>query len=620
MKFNVLYIRASVTLLTIALLVVSGTSNRLAAQEMVHPRLDVRTVVEGLDLPTTLAFLGPDDILVLEKNTGQVKRVTGGAVESTVLDLAVNFAANRGLLGIALHPQFDDNGFVYLYWTESTTGQDTGDLNETTLLGNRLDRYKWDGSGLAFDINLIQLRTLQPPNPPCEPEEFGVHVGGVLAFGPDGKLYIFIGDVGRRGQLQNLPFGPQNPTCPEFDQGQDDQFGGPEPDDAHLTGVILRLNDDGSAPSDNPFFAAGAEMGGEVGANVQKIFSYGHRNSFGMAIDPVSGDVWLEENGDDAFSELNRVEPGMNGGWVQIMGPAERIAQFKEIETSGEFFGLQQERWPPTNIADTPEEALSRLFMLPGAHYSDPEFSWKFEVAPAGLGFVDGRALGPQFNGDLVMGAATDNLEGGYLFHFNLTGNRRKIGVDDPRLDDRVADNLDTFDITESEDLLIGRDFGTATDIKTGPNGNLFVVSLSHGAIFEIFGKGRFAAASADADDAGRPEEDAGRDLVAASESDAASGASQRASVVPDRFELTQNYPNPFNPQTTIRYALPEDVQVSLEVVDVMGRRVALLVDEMQAAGLHEANFDASRLPNGVYVYKLMAGAFTDVKVMTVLK
>ena len=76
---------------------------------------------------------------------------------------------------------------------------------------------------------------------------------------------------------------------------------------------------------------------------------------------------------------------------------------------------------------------------------------------------------------------------GGPLFHFNLTGNRTKIGVDDPRLDDRVADNLTFHDMTESESLLIGRDFGILTDIKTGPNGNLFVISLDQGTIYEIF-------------------------------------------------------------------------------------------------------------------------------------
>ena len=101
--------------------------------------------------------------------------------------------------------------------------------------------------------------------------------------------------------------------------------------------------------------------------------------------------------------------------------------------------------------------------------------------------FMKGRGLGPQYENDLFMGAARTSLEGGHLFHFNLTGNREKIGVDDPRLEDRVADNLCKFEITESESLLFGRNFGIGTDIQTGPNGNLFVVSNSNGAIYEIF-------------------------------------------------------------------------------------------------------------------------------------
>jgi hypothetical protein len=100
---------------------------------------------------------------------------------------------------------------------------------------------------------------------------------------------------------------------------------------------------------------------------------------------------------------------------------------------------------------------------------------------------MDGRGIGPQYNGDLFVGAARTTLQGGPLFHFNLAGNRRKTAVDDPRLEDRVADNLDKFDITESESLLFGTNFGIGTDIRTGPNGNLFVVSLSNGAIYEIF-------------------------------------------------------------------------------------------------------------------------------------
>jgi glucose/arabinose dehydrogenase len=453
---------------------------------MLHPNLGVRTVVAGLTTPSTMAFIGENDILVLEKNTGRVQRVVNGVVAATVLDLNVNFGSERGLLGIALHPDFPSDPGVYLYWTASTIAADTNVLANTPLLGNRVDRFTWDGATLTSDQNLIQLRALQPPfaAEPTPAAGRGNHDGGVLAFGPDGKLYIFIGDVGRRGWLQNLANGPLGPGQP------DDQFGGPQPDDAHLTGVILRLNDDGTTPADNPFFAAGAAIGGEVGENIQKVFSYGHRNSFGMAIDfspRGSGNVWLQENGDDSFSELNRVFPGMNGGWVQIMGPVERIDQFKTIETTPPFVGLQQARWPPSNIADTPAEALSRLFMLRGATYSDPQFSWKFEVAPGGMNFLRGRALGPQFEDDLFMGAATPNLVGGYLFHFNLTGNRRRIGVDDPRLDDRVADNLAKHEITESESLLIGRDFGVTTDIETGPNGNLYVVSLTAGAIYEVF-------------------------------------------------------------------------------------------------------------------------------------
>ncbi|HEY3212411.1 MAG TPA: PQQ-dependent sugar dehydrogenase [Actinomycetota bacterium] len=463
---------------------------------MLHPKLAVRTVASGLTTPTSLVLLGPGKMLVLEKNTGRVLPVVDGVVGTPVLDLAVNFASERGLLGVALHPDFPNTPFIYLYWTESTIGADTDVLSQTPLLGNRVDRFVWDGNALTFDRNLIHIRAIQEDGasePPGQGDEGqiarGNHDAGVIAFGPDGKLYILIGDVGRRGQLQNLPSGPTltglGPTVP------DDQFGGPQPDDAHFTGVIVRLNDDGTVPSDNPFFTAGAAIGGEVGANIQKIFAYGIRNSFGMAFDPVAGNLWAEENGEDAFDELNMIEPGMNGGWVQIMGPVERIAQYKGIETTSlhheDFPNLQQFRWGPERIADTPEEALSRLFVLPGSHYSDPEFSWKHVLAPAGIGFVAGRSLGAQFLGDLFVGVSVPEPLGGPLFRFNLTGNRNKIAVDDPRLEDRVADNLTFHDLTESEGLLIGSDFGIVTDIETGPNGNLFVVSLDNGAIYEIF-------------------------------------------------------------------------------------------------------------------------------------
>ncbi|HEX5847804.1 MAG TPA: PQQ-dependent sugar dehydrogenase [Rubrobacter sp.] len=505
------------------LLRVSPGLAQAAGPTMLVDDLGVRTAVSGLNQPTSMSFIGPDDLLVLEKNSGKVMRVqlqrgdagqVVGQTVTTVLDLDVNSTGERGLLGIALHPDFPVNPGVYLYWTcrstlpldanplqpeeqrcsDSTRSGINGDvlgggaqrfdaMLRVPLLGNQVDRFEWDGTNLDFDKNVVRLRGFL--NDSTQPRPASAHAGGVIRFGPDGKLYVVIGDSVRRGQMQNLPDG-------WMPSGPDDQFGGPEPDDAHLTGVILRLNDDGTTPVDNPFYSVGSDIGGEVGNNIQKVYAYGIRNSFGMAFDPVSGNLWDQENGDDAFDELNLVRPGTNSGWIQIMGPVSRIQEFKEIEVNGAEPNptpnfLQALRWPPTNIADSPEEALSRLFELSDSTYSDPELSWKYGVAPGGIGFVTGAGLGPQYQGDLFVAAAGDNLEEGYLFHFNLTGNRRAIGVDDPRLEDRVADNAFKGDITESESMLIGRDFGAGTDIQMGPDGNLYVVSYSDGAVYEIY-------------------------------------------------------------------------------------------------------------------------------------
>jgi glucose/arabinose dehydrogenase len=456
--------------------------------EVLDPDLAVRTAVTGLNQPTSMAFIGRDDFLVLEKASGQVKRVRDGMVRETVLDLAVNSNSERGLLGIALHPKFRKNGWVYLFWSQSKTAADSTTGDGVRLMGNRIDRFEWEDGGLEFDRNIIKFRAFQQDG--TQPLR-GNHDGGVIRFGPDGKLYAIVGDTGRRGQMQNLPTGPFTPPA------GDDQFGGPEPDDLHRTGVIVRLDEDGDAPRDNPFWRFGRMVGGEVGENLQKVFSYGVRNSFGLAFDPKSGKLWQQENGDDSFSELNRVFPGMNSGWVQIMGPASRVPQFKAIETTmvpdppdprapGGYFGLQQERWLPTNIADTPEQALARLFVLPGSRFSDPELSWKFEVGPGGIGFLGSDDLGRRYKNDLFMGGSRDFLEGGHLFRLNLTRNRRAIDVSDPALEDGVADNLGKWQLQESESLLFGRNFGTGTDIQTGPDGELYVVSLSHGSVYEI--------------------------------------------------------------------------------------------------------------------------------------
>jgi aldose sugar dehydrogenase len=518
--------RPAVAVMTMGLALASVAG---AAPALRDPNLQVTTVVTGITQATSFAFIGANDFLILEKATGRVKRVTNGVVVATVLDLPVNSNSERGLLGIALDPNFASNGNVYLYWTESSTGADSTVVTEVgnpaspfgvgtpQPLGNRVDRFVWNAGAntLTFAANLIRLHAYQnDKNNALNPALFtpaGNHNGGKIAIGPDGKIHIIIGDNGRRGWMQNLPNGPYLPGS------IDDEFGGPAPDDNHLTGVILRLNLDGTTPADNPFFAAGASIGGQVGANIQKVYSYGHRNSFGLAFDPLSGNLWDSENGDDSFDEINKVRRGGNHGWVQAMGPVSRINQFKTIETN--FFtpatapigAVQQLRYPVTRIAYNTATALSRMLMLPGATYQDPELSWLYAIPPSGLGFVNGNGLGAGYNGTLwsgeartnnITGGSTGTFAGGALLVMRLTGDRQHLDLSaDPRLADRVADNgisypvpfgtpANTagykFDGKESESLLIGDGFGVVTDIQTGPDGALYVVSNTDSAVYRI--------------------------------------------------------------------------------------------------------------------------------------
>lgn len=482
----------------------------LQAQSLVDPTLSVATVVGGLNQPIAMAFLGADDFFVTEKGTGQVKRVQNGAVTGVVLDLAVNSTSERGLLGIALHPQFPQNPGVYLFHTESSTGADSGLVTDVPLLANRVDRFVWNGSTLVFDKNLVRLRALQndansvtdlqnPTNNP-QPLPRGNHNGGVLRFGPDGKLYVVLGDEGRRGLLQNNLDGPS----------PDDEFGGPLPDAAHTTGVVLRLNADGSAPWSNPYFLLGALVrifhqtttGQEVGTTLQRLYGYGVRNSFGMAFDPQSGQLWTTENGGRAFDEINRVTRGWNGGWIQAMGPTSRIADFKSIEVASGIgatgpAGLQQLRWPATNIADSGNAARSRMLYLPGSHYEDPQFSWKHVTPPAGLGFVAGNGLGTTYRGNLIVGSAVFRpvaappsviANPGNLYRFRLNPQRTAFVFTDPALQDKVADNTGRDDWqTEQSELLFGSNFGIVTDIQTGPDGALYLVGTSSGTVRKIW-------------------------------------------------------------------------------------------------------------------------------------
>jgi glucose/arabinose dehydrogenase len=423
----------------------------------------------GFNQPTGIAFIGDDDYLVIEKASGQVRRVQGGQMApDPLIDLAVNYFDERGLLGIEVHPDFATNRYVYLYWTarddsaapDSLLGEDTEEPTEVPELGNRVDRFTWDGTALTWDREIVRLRsnTLETDT---SGRVRGNHDAGPLEFGPDGKLYVQNGDQNLRGQLQNVGDGPL-------------------PDDLNLTGVILRLNDDGSVPDDNPFAAQGGELGGEAGENVAMIWAYGIRNSFGLRFHPDTGDLWQTENGDDSWDEVNRFSAGANSGWIQLMGPPERFPEYRQLEVDSPD-GLDNPAFPPDQLAESLDQALGTMFVLEGSEYSAPVFAWRHPPAVTAMEFVIGDELGASSANSVFLGTVLTDT----LLRYPLADDGSGLALDGG-LADNVDDNAGKGDLGESADYVVGTGFGVVTDILRGPDGLLYVVSLSDNAVYAL--------------------------------------------------------------------------------------------------------------------------------------
>lgn len=438
--------------------------------------LQVDTVAGGLQQPTGLAFLDERTALVIEKASGRVRMVrleddgTSDGDPETVLDLAVNSFDERGLLGIAVQPGAPDQPFVYLYWTwrgagdgpQQLLGGDSEVATEVPELGNRVDRFRWENNQLVFDREIVQLRSNTLETDTLDRVR-GNHDAGPMVFGQDGKLYITIGDQNLRGKLQNIADGAA-------------------PDDPNLTGVILRLNDDGSVPEDNPFFAHGASVGGDAGANLSMVYAYGIRNTFGLAVHPTTGAIWETENGDDTWDEINIFPAGANSGWIQVMGPSARFEQYRdaEIETKD---GLDNPDWPPTNIPETAEAALEAMVVLPGSAFVEPVFAWRYPPAVTSIGFVVDDALGETSANTAWFGTVLTNS----LIRFPLAADGSGFAFPaGDGLADGVDDNSAKGDLGESTPYVVGTGFGVVTHILTGPDGLLYVVSLTNGAMYRI--------------------------------------------------------------------------------------------------------------------------------------
>ena len=364
--------------------------------------LRVELVAEGLSFPTSMRFLG-DDILVLQKE-GQVRLVSQGKLyEVPLLQLDVASGAEQGLLGIAA---WEDS--VLLYFTANDTGK----------LKNRIFNYDYDRDEkvLANGTLLMDL--------PGEPGPF--HNGGKIAIGPDGHLYVVIGDTNAGGGML------------------DNEVAGREPDDKS---VILRVDrETGKAVAGNPFY--GDEK-------LARYYAYGIRNSFGMDFDPFSGRLWMTENGPDKYDEINAVSPGFNSGWHKVTGPIARS-----------------------------NATLGDLVIFDDAAYGDPAFSWQLPVGVTDIEFFASEKLGARYENNIFVG----DVNNGNLYFFTVNGDRIGLELADPGLTDLVADSTvqDGKLKTEAESVTVGKNFGRITDIETGPDDLLYILAYEDGKIYRV--------------------------------------------------------------------------------------------------------------------------------------
>jgi aldose sugar dehydrogenase len=264
----------------------------------------------GLKFPTGMGFLGPDDILVIEKNTGKVKEIKNGTVSGTVLDVNVANVSERGLLGIAIS---DKPKYVFLFYTE------TDNVDGGKVLGNRLYRYEYDNGRLINPKLLLDLPTIPGPS----------HNGGVLKIGPDKKsVYLVIGNL---NYVQNQSY---------ITKAQNNK-NGPPPDGR---GGILRITFDGGVVDNKGL------LGDEDPLN--KYYAYGIRNSFGIGFDALTGNLWETENGRSTDDEINIALPGFNSGWKEVIGFSNETPGFNK-ENLEDFGGKGTYRDPEFVWTDT---------------------------------------------------------------------------------------------------------------------------------------------------------------------------------------------------------------------------------------------------------------------------
>jgi glucose/arabinose dehydrogenase len=306
------------------------------------PNLSTQLLTTGLDFPSSMIFLGIDDILVAEKNTGMVKRIINGTIlDKPILDVPVANKGERGLLGMAINKNKANQTHVFFYFTEAASHKDGDDvtLNQEPL-GNRIYRYT------LVDNSLIEPKLLLSISA-STPSKDTFHYGGNIVIGPDNDLYLAIGNMERTTQAANNKTG----TPPDGNSG------------------ILRITLEGK-------HVGKGILGGIYPLNL--YYAYGIRNSFGMDFDPVSGNLWDTENGPTYGDEINLVQAGFNSGSRQIYG----------------IFEATEDNFQPKGLE----------YFNGTGKYSNPEFVWNQTVGPTALKFLESNRLGSQYRHTMFVG------------------------------------------------------------------------------------------------------------------------------------------------------------------------------------------------------------------------
>jgi aldose sugar dehydrogenase len=305
--------------------------------------LKVEQVIEGLKTPTTMAFLGINDFLVLEKDEGTVVRVLNGKLlDDPVLDVDVGNSVERGMVGIAVAKN-GSTTYVFLYFTE-INGNDGDDRKGKPPIGNRLYRYEFVGDKLVNPKLLLDLPAHPGPR----------HNGGAIEIGPDQNIYIPVGDVD--GSFKR-----------DFQHTQTQNFDGGKVAADGRSG-ILKVSQDGQ-PTEG---ILGDSM------PLRLYYAYGIRNSFGLDFDPITGFLWETENGPQDGDELNLVEPGFNSGWNEIYG-----------------FSSSQKGFDMNELVTFDERG----------HYEEPKLVWGTSTGLTSIVFLDSDKLGDEYRNDMLVGS-----------------------------------------------------------------------------------------------------------------------------------------------------------------------------------------------------------------------